>query len=206
MTAVYAMNDYRRTGFTGNRRGSRRRQADDPTPPPPMKVRPPMFAHLAVPGSSSALVGGELVSVVALEENLQPGTVADWVSCAVCGATWDERTGHGGGVLMVRRWNAVTGAVRKTAAACRCAAGLRLGLMPVTDGEWRRAVASARRATRIGVNALTEETMMRYLIAPRGEFFQGRWGYYAETLTARGIRSDVAIRRAYVKVWQQVMR
>lgn len=203
MTAVYAMADYRRGGSW--RRGRGQAEAE-PTQPPPLKVRPPMHAHLAVPGSSTATVCGEVISVMALPENLQPGTVAEWVSCAVCGATWDERTGHGGGVLMVRRWNSVTGAVRRAAAACRCAAGARLGLMPVTDGEWKRAVASARRATRIGVNALTEETILRYLVTPRGEAFQARWGYYADTLVDRGVRYDVAIRRAYTKVWQQVMR
>jgi len=178
----------------------------EPPPTPTPKVRPRMFAHLAVPGSSMAEVMGERISVTALAENLRPGTVTDWVSCAVCGATWDQSTGHGGGVLMVRRWNAVTGAVRKTATACRCAAGARLGLIPVTDREWKRAVATARRAVRLGVNGITEEVMMSHLIAPRGEAFQARWGHYAEWFVARGVRPDVAIRRAYVKVWQQVMR
>lgn len=181
----------------------------EPRRPPP---RPRMFFHLAVPGSSSVTIqnlGGkaEVVTLSALAENVIPGSVSEWVSCVVCGATWRDDQGHDGGVILVRRWDSRTGNVHRVAAACRCPAGSRLtALASPTGREWARAVAGVRLRCRRGVQCLTDEQIMTFLIAPRGTTFLQRWGYYCDRNTKRGISSHHAIRRAYVKAWQEVSR
>lgn len=186
-----------------------------PEPEPaakPKPTRPRMFFHLAVPGSSSVTLqnfGGkvETVTLSALAENVIPGSVSEWVSCVVCGATWRDDQGHDGGVILVRRWDSRTGQVHRVAAACRCPAGSRLtALASPTGREWKRAVAAARLRCRRGVYALTDEQIMTFLVTPRGLPFIQRWGYYCDRFTGKGLASHHAIRRAYVRAWQEVSR
>jgi hypothetical protein len=171
-----------------------------------------MFYHLAVPGKSSVTIrnfGGkqEVVSLSALAENVTPGSVSEWVSCVVCGATWRDDQGHEGGVVLVRRWDSRTGNVHRVGAACRCPAGARLtALAKPTDREWRRALANARLRHRRGVYAITEDDVMKYLVHPRGEWFVGRWGFYCELFTVKGMEPRHAIRRAYIKTWCEISR
>jgi hypothetical protein len=179
---ILAMADYPRA------RGQYRARSDakeEPATPPPLRVQPRMFYHLAVPGFCAATVAGETIR---------------------CASPETQDGGYSGGAITARRWGSYTGTVEPVAVRCRCVAGQQLALRDASTYEWKRAVARVRLRLRRGLATLTEETIMKYLVDPRGPGFGQRWSYHCERNTDRGIASPIAFRRAYVKAFQEVSR
>lgn len=211
MSAVYAINDFRR-GVPAAR--GRARHSGNPAPPagpPPLLAAPRQIALFAVPGRAEFRMGPDLVSITADAENCVPGTVAGRVICTLCEATWtgeflqDGRPVYSGGVALTRRF-AQDGSWRFLALRCRCDAGQRLPLRDMDSGEWRRFVRWRLLRVRRAIRGMTDAHVERYLIDPRGPAFAERWHFHLARYMERGRAMAVAKRMAYMRAFKEEFR
>ncbi len=215
------MSDERFKDRPRGRGGRREEHHQQVAEPPPLKRPPRMFPLLAVPGSitvrahsrrAGALIE-EDIHIASERSVLKPGTVASWVLCPICEATWrgeylqDGRPVLEGGVVQVRVYQESHDRTFMMMVRCRCLAGQRLSwLRDPTPGEWARAVARRRHRSRLGLNMVTDEDFIIYLVAPRGPWFTNAWESRVERFVKRGVEPRVAWRRAYLRCLEEIFR
>lgn len=208
MSAVYAITDFRRGAPAARGRARRSDHPAPPAGPPPILAPPRQAACYAVPGSATVQLHGEAVSITAAPENCVPGTVAERVTCLLCGAYWpghflpDGRPVLCGGVALMRFYRQ-DGTWRYLAKRCRCDAGQRLPLADMVGNEWRWFVTRQLLAMRRGVEILSDAHMERFLIDPRGAEFSLRWHDHIGYATRRGRPIHRAKREAYLRAFME---
>ena len=151
------------------------------------------------------------VTITADPENCVPGTVADRVTCTLCGAYWpgtylpDGRPVLVGGVALARRYRQDR-TWRWLAMRCRCEAGQRLPLADMVPLEWLWYTLRQLRAVRKGIDILSDQHLERFLIDPRGPGFSERWHHHLAIGIQKGRSMHVAKRAAYMRAFKEEFR